>query len=51
MADETLTGAATEVTVTPKDTEDTKKKIIKYVLIVLVVVGAIFLIKKYVLKK
>jgi hypothetical protein len=51
MADETLTGAATEVTVTKADAEDTKKKIIKYVIIVLVIIGAFFLVKKFILKK
>lgn len=51
MADETTTGAATEVQVSNDTKADTKKKIIKYVLIALILVGAFFLVKKYILKK
>jgi hypothetical protein len=54
MADETTTGAKTDVTVdnsavTAKETQ--RKKMIKYVVIALVLVGAFFLAKKYIFKK
>jgi hypothetical protein len=49
MADETMTGSKVEVTVDP-NAEAKKKSIIKYVIIFLVLVGGIFLLKKYVFK-
>ena len=50
MADQTLTGAQTEVTL-DTTSADKKKKIIKYVLIAVGLVAAFWLVKKYLLKK
>jgi hypothetical protein len=49
MADTTLTGATKEIEVVPAT--DTKKKIIKWVLIAVAVLAAFWLVKKYLLKK
>jgi len=49
MADTDLTGATTEVQV-DNTAEDSKKKVIKYVLIALIAIGAYFLAKKYIFK-
>jgi len=49
MADTTLTGATTELEVDTKKTE-TRKTIIKYVLIALAIIGAYILVKKFILK-
>ena len=51
MADTTLTGAETDVTVDNAAKAARQKKIIKYVLIALALVGGFFLVKKYILKK
>jgi hypothetical protein len=53
MADTGVSGATTEVTVDNEAlaTADNRKKIIKYVIIALVLVGAYFLVRKYILKK
>lgn len=51
MADETTTGAATEVQISNDAKADTKKKIIKYVIIALVIIGVFFLVKKFIIKK
>jgi len=50
MADTGLTGATTEVEVDNTAANDSKKKIIKYVVIALIVIGAWFVVKKYILK-
>jgi hypothetical protein len=50
MADTDLTGATKEVAVDVAAV-DKRKKVIKYVIIVVVVLVAIWLVKKYVLKK
>jgi hypothetical protein len=52
MADTTLTGATTDVSVdTAAAKEAQRKKIIKWVIIVAAAIGVFFLVKKYVLKK
>jgi hypothetical protein len=51
MADETLTGAKTEVVIDKEATADRKKKIIKYVIIGLALVGGYILVRKFILKK
>lgn len=53
MADTTVSGATSEVVVDNEalNKADNRKKIIKYVLIALVLVGAYFLVRKYILKK
>jgi hypothetical protein len=49
MADTDITGAETTVAIN-SDVADNRKKIIRWVLIALVLVGAFFLVKKYILK-
>jgi len=54
MADTTLTGAETEVTVDKEkavDSSDRKKKLMKYALIAVGAVVVFFLVKKFILKK
>jgi hypothetical protein len=51
MADETTTGAKTEVSVDNTAAEASKKKMIKTIIIVVVVAVIAFVVWKYVIKK
>jgi len=50
MADTEVTGAEKTITIDADATAENRKKIIRWVLIALVLVGAFFLVKKYILK-
>jgi hypothetical protein len=54
MADTDLTGATKEIQVDTQaavEKDERKKKIIKYLIIALVLVGGFFLVKKFILKR